>query len=170
MPDKQLLRLLGEDKRYILPRRGVDAHRLFVQHRLYGLPVLWASAAPYRCKDVLLPASFHLGSGMRGGALPASPCLWKRLPCGHERRQRGANDADAAGGAGACMGQGTALRRAASNARGFGRSTATRKKRAHYLKNTENARRSTAHFGKAACSWSSLPLQFDHIKSSKERN
>ena len=43
-------------------------------------------------------------------------------------------------------------------------------KHAHYLKNTENVRRSTAHSGKAARSWSSLPLQFDHIKSSKERN
>ena len=34
----------------------------------------------------------------------------------------------------------------------------------------KNARRSTAHSGKAARSWSSLPLQFDHIKSLKERN
>ena len=40
--------------------------------------------------------------------------------------------------------------RAASNARGFGRSTATRKRRARYSRNIENARRSTAHFGKAA--------------------
>ena len=30
------------------------------------------------------------------------------------------------------------------------RATATRKKRAHYSRNTENARRSTAHFDKAA--------------------
>ena len=48
-----------------------------------------------------------------GGVLPAAPGLRKRLPCGHERDQRGANDADAAGGGGACMGQGTALRREA---------------------------------------------------------
>ena len=34
----------------------------------------------------------------------------------------------------------------------------------------KNARRSTAHSGKAARSWSSLPLQFDHITSQKERN
>ena len=40
--------------------------------------------------------------------------------------------------------------RAVSNARGFGRSTATRKKHARYSRNTENARRSTVHFGKAA--------------------
>ena len=34
----------------------------------------------------------------------------------------------------------------------------------------KNARRSTAHSGKAARSWSSLPSRFDHINSSKERN
>ena len=34
----------------------------------------------------------------------------------------------------------------------------------------KNARRSTAHSGKAARRWSSLPLQFDHITSQKERN
>ena len=48
-----------------------------------------------------------------GGVLPAAPGLRKRLPCGHERGQRGANDADAAGGAGARMGRGAALRREA---------------------------------------------------------
>ena len=32
----------------------------------------------------------------------------------------------------------------------------------------KNARRSTAHSGKAARSWSSLPLQFDHITSQKD--
>ena len=38
------------------------------------------------------------------------------------------------------------------------------------FENTENARRSTAHSGKADQGSSSLPLQFDHIKLLKERN
>ena len=53
MPDKQLLRLLGEGQTIYLPRRFVDAHRLFVQHLLFtACLVLWASAALCRCQGV----------------------------------------------------------------------------------------------------------------------
>ena len=72
MPDKQLFAPVGRGQTIYLPRRFVDAHRLFVQHLLYGLPVLWASAALCRCQGVLLPASFRFGSGMCGGALFAT--------------------------------------------------------------------------------------------------
>ncbi len=69
MPDKQLLCLLGEDKRYIYRAAawmltGSLCSIGFTACLCYGLQLLLS-----RCKDVLLPASFRFGSGMCGGAL-----------------------------------------------------------------------------------------------------
>ena len=113
MPDKQLLRLLGEDKRYIYRAvawmlTGSLCSIGFTACLCYGLHLLLIDA-----KDVLLHASFRFGSGMRGAALSC-----------HDSRRGGAGQAGAQREekpAGAAVRKAPASRRAGDENRKNGR-------------------------------------------------